>query len=430
MKPQINKFGFEIEGEMTDEMCDELVEYGEVKADGSLYSCKTLKDHEQHHPVKNLYCNEFASIPYKYDKKGIKQAEELISIFEKYYKEKEYHWNKSMGMHIHVSFKPRTPVDIWSLQFAEHFYKKMKKTFPEAYEKRRTNREYCKIVRNKKEICEDDNRYVAINYKSALNKFGTVEFRIFPADEPEKMKEYLHFTLSLIDEFMENSSKYLNEKHELELDETEEGNVRTSNLKMTKKDYPENYKEVKEKLEIKIRTRTFGENKNIIKDLRNLNKGEKVDYLEVFTGSSCYCGECYNCLKINMYSAQRNMHEQERARIINPFGRFYDTTLYDDDDVCECGECGECEDRWNHEYENCDCGSCGPCESRYQWQYDWCECGDCEGCRDRYDHDYHHCDCDRCQACEDRWQSNYDNCECEDCEPCIQRARDNEENQE
>ena len=437
MKTQINKIGFEIEAEMSCSLSNELSIVGEIKTDGSLYRCNSSEREKHHCDYEQLSCLEYASRVFEYSEGGLKKIDRVFEIFEKYYKMKEYHWNNTMGMHIHISFKPKIPVEIWSLQFSQYFMKRMKKEFPEAYRLRAKHNQYCVIEESKWNIAFSENRYVAINYVSALEKFGTIEFRIFPADKPMEMKNYLYFTIEAIEEFIENSDKYLDEKHKAVFEDYEE---KESELTLFKQDYPDDTIEISETISTKIRIKEFGETKNILKDIKKYKKGERVDYLDTLN-------ENYNHIGMNSDSPSSywNMMQNEmsdylrRAQTENIISDFQDNecgccecdyceNLYQRRyDYCRCEECGPCEDRYQNDYHNCDCGDCRACRDRYQEDYDNCTCGDCQACSDRYDHDYENCECEECQACSDRYESDYDGCDCGECRACTDREANEEE---
>ena len=216
MNPKINKFGFEIEGEMSDELMNDLAnKYGSITSDGSIRTCPWNKVRKYHSVGTPLRTNEFVSYPIEYNRKGIKSARDIFKLFNKYFKKKEFHWNKSMGFHLHLSFRPKMPVDIWSVQFTKFFIDEMAKQFKTMYVKRKDNT-YCKVNLDEREIAETNDRYKAINFKPAFDEHGTIEFRIFPANRPMTMSHYLDFTIKMVRYFLKHSSRFCHKSFEFE----------------------------------------------------------------------------------------------------------------------------------------------------------------------------------------------------------------------
>jgi len=252
MKPKIKKFGCEIEAEMSEELMNKLVSmnYGEIVSDGSISSCMGANARKNHCSGKRLAPMEFVSKPMDFNRTDKKQAKEIFQLLNKYYKRKEFHWNKSMGLHIHISFRPKTPVDIWSLEFAKFFKEKFEKTFKTAFRIRKENRT-CKIILDEGEIATTDDRYRFINYSPAFKEHGTVEFRIFPANKPMSMKRYLRFTFWIIKKFLKNSDKFLDKTLEFipEDEKPKEFEVELiTNEKKQRKQISQKVKDTKEEL--------------------------------------------------------------------------------------------------------------------------------------------------------------------------------------
>lgn len=226
MKAQIAKFGFEVEGEFSQDLANALEdrEYGKIATDGSIRNCPTYKANKYH--TKNYFLNEyeFVSKPLKYNDIEKKTATKIFNLFNVYYKKKEFHWNESTGFHIHLSFNPKIPVEIWSTEFAKFFEEKLKEKFRLIYKTRKDNH-YCLVKINEEVIANFDlesgssARYSFINFVPAFKKHGTIEFRIFPANRPLTMKKYLKATFKFIEEFLEKSDGLLKRDFEFEMPE-------------------------------------------------------------------------------------------------------------------------------------------------------------------------------------------------------------------
>lgn len=207
MKTKINKFGFEIEAEFSTDIRNKLRNYGEIRGDGSINRCrgnsKTCPDYNE--GGNSLECAEFVSRPYLLTEK--KEVKKLFALLIEARKAKKHHWNASMGFHIHVSFKPQMPVEIFSTQFADYFFKAMAEDLDmKGVITRRGNNKYCKIGEyNDRDIYAGIDRYRAINFKPAYDKHGTVEFRIWPSASPWRMYKFLVFTLKTIKLFLQEN---------------------------------------------------------------------------------------------------------------------------------------------------------------------------------------------------------------------------------
>ena len=132
MRTKINKFGFEIEGEFTQDFADMLVKkgYGNIVNDGSLNPCSSQRVIDKHHnSMKDLHTLEFVSKVIDYSDSGKKTMRKIFKLFSENVGNKEYHWNRSCGFHIHLSFRPKLPVEIWSVEFANFFKYKLEKEF-------------------------------------------------------------------------------------------------------------------------------------------------------------------------------------------------------------------------------------------------------------------------------------------------------------
>lgn len=201
MKTKISKFGIEIEGEFGEKILNQLSAYGEIKTDGSVHHCRKLT--KKHKNCYELSTMEFASKPIK-SLQAVKKIFELLEIAKN---ENKYHWNKSAGFHIHVSFKPKIPVEIISSQFNFFFHQELEKKFKTIIRIRGEN-EYCRIgFADDSEIAFTNDRYKSINFMPSFKKHGTIEFRIFPSATPKTMYQYLKFTLSTIKKFLKKELK-------------------------------------------------------------------------------------------------------------------------------------------------------------------------------------------------------------------------------
>ncbi len=198
MRSKIFKIGFEIEGEFHSELVRRLNDplIGVMKSDGSVHS---------YHD--NLLPREYNSLPLKKDSKDI---DKIFGIFQKAYDNGLYNFNATAGMHIHMSFEPQRPPEILSFLFFKTFMESLKRVFPKEIRPRIGHR-FCEDIRDDREVFSGNERYRAINFQPALQRHGTIEFRIFPSETPEKMKNFLLFTISQVEHF-------LKEDHEITFD--------------------------------------------------------------------------------------------------------------------------------------------------------------------------------------------------------------------
>lgn len=222
MKEKLLKFGFEIEGEFTRGLRTKIADMGigDIKGDGSVQKCyqingEQLAFHKKWKDKEHI-TSEFASVPFVVPSKL--RMNEFFKTLQKEYELGNYHWNESAGFHIHTSFEPKIPMSIFSLRFSSYFLDKLAEKFPSEFNSRRNNR-YCKVKIGVADLVRkyssygghnSFDRYKAINFIPAMQRHGTVEFRIFPANEPKKMKEYLDFTFKTIQDFLETEADKLN----------------------------------------------------------------------------------------------------------------------------------------------------------------------------------------------------------------------------
>ena len=207
MKTIIDRFGFEIEGEFSNGFSDDIRanNLGVMKGDGSVHACGSYDSgttgyDKEAHGRASLSSGEFNSRPFYFGRMGeMEEAKKVLDTFKAAAKAKRYHWNISAGMHVHVSFHPIKPPELYSLEFSQYFEKLLKQNFPVEYKLRKGNR-FCGVIQDEQQIAKPRDRYRFINYTQSNHK--TIEFRFFPANEPEKMWGYLQFTLNAISEFL------------------------------------------------------------------------------------------------------------------------------------------------------------------------------------------------------------------------------------
>ena len=239
MRTKLDRFGLEIEGEFSDKLLEKLQEVGIIKSDNSVYSCRGGLH-------TNLSCAEFNSRPYEITELSTAK-EEVFALLEKYYEKKEFHFNKTCGFHIHISFRPQRPPEMLSSQFANYFLAELKKEMGGVLKRRKDNN-YCNAdFIDDKYIARPIDRYKAINY-CALTKFKTIEFRIFPANKPKVMLYFLEFTLDRIKKFLAKPLKIdfcidADEELSEKINELEEVNVALNH---------ESIEEINQEIKIKV----------------------------------------------------------------------------------------------------------------------------------------------------------------------------------
>lgn len=227
MKTKIAKFGFEIEGEFSDRLIRTLEELGQIKGDGSVKKCSSFT----HPDCRNLTTAEFITHPILLTATGRKEAKNIFLVLNDARKRKEFHWNKSAGFHVHVSFSPKCPPEIFSPPFAIFFHQELERKFGTVIRVRGKNR-FCKLIRYKntlKEVSEDiigsrHDRYKSINFYNAYSRHGTIEFRIFPSAFPTRMYLFLLFTLKTIQKFLKEEE--IKMAWEIEVDDKDHPYIR------------------------------------------------------------------------------------------------------------------------------------------------------------------------------------------------------------
>ena len=208
----INKIGLEIESCWLILPKSKLID--EIKEDGSLiYS----EGHSNH------YLYEITSKPLA----NMTEIKKFLNVVKTNYCENGI--NKSMGFHIHISFKKKYCYSlVFSRDFVKYFLEKLKEKFPIEFEKRKNNG-YCLARYHTRYFYLDVSsldRYKAINY-NAYDRHGTLEIRIFPMNKVEKLLEYVKFTIETIESFIKEQEKKWN-RFQTKLSEKE--NVERYNL--------------------------------------------------------------------------------------------------------------------------------------------------------------------------------------------------------
>lgn len=215
---RISKVGLEIEGEFHQDSLDKLSRLYTLHGDGSVHDCDNYdvddatKWHNKHGEVECYETRELNTEPQSpFSEGGIEYFNNLFDSL----KAPSYHWNQSAGFHIHMSFiaASRIPEIIFDTEFIKAFSNQIKSQFPTEYRLRRDN-DYCgdpcghvkddaellEVMKCKRQAGTARNRYQAVNMISSWEDDGrkTIEFRIFPANSPEKMREYLNFTINFV----------------------------------------------------------------------------------------------------------------------------------------------------------------------------------------------------------------------------------------
>ena len=211
MRARIRKIGFEIEGEFSPDLHNALVKDGVMKGDGSVHYCRHVDGTDMSYHKKfncNLLTGEYNSPALEVDDKKIKK---IFQTFQKAYEKGQFHWNKSAGFHVHVSFSPKVPPEIRHSKFSEYALERLEDLFPKEYKERSKN-SYCKTedLSDNRFIHSPHDRYRALNYYS-FKKHKTLEFRIFPANEPDKMYEYLQSVIALTNEYLNRDVSLIEE---------------------------------------------------------------------------------------------------------------------------------------------------------------------------------------------------------------------------
>lgn len=349
----LDKIGFEIEGEWGSELMSILKgEWGlAFHGDGSVHNCESRE-------CTRLICAEANSIPILSDK-----ADKLKPLFDLMQAGwgTSYHANKSAGFHVHASFT-KFPSEIMSARFYALLTQRMSKEFPKEYEARKHN-SFCKVpsdieklggelmkkeVRYKREFKKadehgwrDGNRYNAVNIRASWNERKTIEFRIFPACEPQCMYEMMIWLVDTINEFLEKDEfMFIFSKRIEKID-------KVSSKKISRVSVGE------------------GSFDTAIKLL-------------------CEMGDSVATIEKNGY-AVRIGDDELRARVCKACKKPYDD--------CECEICSTC---WKLEIV-CTCTYCGCCEERIP-EGEGCTCSICDNCERCTEHNdcAENCECEYC----------------------------------
>lgn len=220
---QINAIGCEIECELASSIQDNLSSLAgvDIVGDGSVYRC-TIREHARNsrggnatnYPDEEAFLVDHrASLPTAEIRVGpfvsTTDFMPVFNVLNRLRSDRQWHYNGTGGFHVHVSFKTADksnvmPPEIWSSQFYRFFIGRVSKVFPDVIKKRGKNG-YCKVETPEDQSLDEylthPDRYQAINYH-AFNKHGTVEIRLWPSDEPDKMREYLEFTVATMQEWL------------------------------------------------------------------------------------------------------------------------------------------------------------------------------------------------------------------------------------
>lgn len=216
------------EPELTCEI-EEYHEHNEVDCFDS--DAITTDDHQG-----NLSALEFNSFPYN-AKTALKDAKKFFNVLQKAYGKKEFHANKSMGFHIHLSFDPQLPPQLFSRQFINYFHEQAQKAFPDDYNKRKDNT-YCSTSISDDTIAkrDTDDRYHSINLWPAMKKHQTIEVRLWQAQEPKCMYKLLAFTVKTFADFLKKP--YTQENAiTITIDPTTEEQTKTATVELPREDH-------------------------------------------------------------------------------------------------------------------------------------------------------------------------------------------------
>lgn len=212
---KINKVGFEIEAMFDSDGIEEVASkfMGEVKDDGSLRGCDEYRDCGGNaKSCWDLCPLEFNSPPIARNKLE-KEIPHILSEIEKY----DMCWNKSCGVHVHVSFKGNANMLV-SREFVDFFISKFKAKFPEEYKERKDN-EFCVPNNTKiallhstgglKGLRQVNGRYYFVNYYNLTNRRSkkTIEFRCFPTNDLSTIENYVWFCVDTLEKYIEKLNK-------------------------------------------------------------------------------------------------------------------------------------------------------------------------------------------------------------------------------
>ena len=208
MQTKIAKIGFEIEAEWSDQAKAIFDGYGEIKGDGSIHRCQSYNGENTDHHKCTLEALEFASNPLEFNPALLDELKKKFERLQKHYDAGRYHFNKSMGMHIHLSFNNEHPPELISPKFVAYFKKAIQRELPSVFEARQHNN-YCKFRIPASELLQGNrhDRYRFINIWPAMSRHNTIEIRAYPSEQPMEMYRYLRFTFKTINEFIAKGQK-------------------------------------------------------------------------------------------------------------------------------------------------------------------------------------------------------------------------------
>jgi len=205
------KFGLELEFGLNPEDRENAERFitsqeGELKSDGSINT-------QYSHIAREINTKVYS----------IEELKEVENLFNSFYSDYVKEINKSMGLHIHVSFEKMGDYNaLFSRRFIRFFKKKLMDKFGDNQElTKRFNNKYCSNVYPKHYFLGNiDKRHKMINYQ-AYSKHGTIEFRIFNAPQTAKgVMDYLLFTLETITIYLSIYNKVFIQNVTIEREET------------------------------------------------------------------------------------------------------------------------------------------------------------------------------------------------------------------
>lgn len=185
-------------------------------------------------PDKKKLPSLYAQGAYGLDKGGQEAVSEPLRNWEhveEFFDLIEPHWDENsiaqgMGLHVHVSFARQKDYGIcFSEKFAKQFYSELMKKF--GHQKILRDRlawrseqgtnfyktEYDpNYFKGKVDFYERSQRYYIINFVPAYRSHSTFEFRIFPANTIEKMKEYVDWTVQFVNRYIAKHEREYNEQ--------------------------------------------------------------------------------------------------------------------------------------------------------------------------------------------------------------------------
>ena len=201
MRTKILKIGFEIEAEWNNNLQENtsfLSRLGTWTGDATIRRCYLQK-------CRTLTLAEYRLNPLPYT--NINTIKNLFSSLQKCYKKSNFHFNKSCGFHLHISFSPIKPPELMSYHFISYFNTEMARAFPKEYAARKENKFCVPYQRTRAEIYNyaHANRYHAVNYNS-LQRHKTIELRIFRTTSPLKMFSFVLFSIETIENFLQRGT--------------------------------------------------------------------------------------------------------------------------------------------------------------------------------------------------------------------------------